>query len=147
MGAFAYVLGNSHSADSGLAVQDGTGAVIRSPYQNSSNGPSLVLNETPDADSQVPVNRRTADHSADCSQGKAFCSGIVTYTKESGLKAAGEGSGIIMTSDGYIITNAHVIDEASAVKVVMENGSEARRLLWAPTPKPTLRLLRLKKKT
>lgn len=33
-----------------------------------------------------------------------------------------EGSGIISRSDGYIITNAHVIDDASSVQVVLYNG-------------------------
>ncbi|MBE7092364.1 MAG: trypsin-like serine protease [Clostridiales bacterium] len=33
-----------------------------------------------------------------------------------------EGSGIISRSDGYIITNAHVIDNASSVQVVLYNG-------------------------
>ncbi len=33
-----------------------------------------------------------------------------------------EGSGIISRSDGYIITNAHVIDDASTVQVVLYNG-------------------------
>lgn len=34
----------------------------------------------------------------------------------------GEGSGIISRSDGYIITNAHVIDGASKVQVVLSNN-------------------------
>jgi len=35
----------------------------------------------------------------------------------------GEGSGIISRADGYIITNAHVIDGASSVQVVLNNGT------------------------
>lgn len=35
-----------------------------------------------------------------------------------------EGSGIIMSSDGYIITNAHVVKGASGMKVVLYNGEE-----------------------
>ncbi len=36
---------------------------------------------------------------------------------------SGEGSGIISRSDGYIITNAHVIEGASSVQVVLYNGT------------------------
>ncbi len=36
---------------------------------------------------------------------------------------SGEGSGIIASSDGYIITNAHVIENASALKVILSNGT------------------------
>lgn len=39
------------------------------------------------------------------------------------LREAGEGSGIIATSDGYIITNAHVVDGADALKVVLHDGT------------------------
>ena len=144
MGAFAYVLVNSHSADSGLAVQDGTGSSDSlSSYQNSSNGPSLVLNETPDADSQVPVTEGPLTIPQIAAKVKPSVVGIVTYTKESGLKAAGEGSGIIMTSDGYIITNAHVIDEASAGKVVMENGSEYEAAVVGTDAKTDLAVIKI----
>lgn len=36
---------------------------------------------------------------------------------------AGEGSGIIATQDGYIITNAHVVDGADSLKVILYDGS------------------------
>lgn len=35
---------------------------------------------------------------------------------------AGEGSGVIATSDGYIITNEHVVDGASMLKVTLPSG-------------------------
>lgn len=38
------------------------------------------------------------------------------------VSPAGEGSGIIATSDGYIITNAHVVDGASSLKVILSDG-------------------------
>ena len=40
----------------------------------------------------------------------------------SGVSPAGEGSGIIATGDGYIITNAHVVDGASSLKVILSDG-------------------------
>ncbi|QNO19379.1 trypsin-like peptidase domain-containing protein [Caproicibacterium amylolyticum] len=44
-------------------------------------------------------------------------------SEESGsLSPAGEGSGVITSSDGYIMTNAHVVESASALKVVLNNG-------------------------
>ncbi len=36
---------------------------------------------------------------------------------------AGEGSGIIATEDGYIITNNHVVDGAASLKVVLYDGT------------------------
>lgn len=36
--------------------------------------------------------------------------------------ASGAGSGVILTSDGYIVTNNHVIDGASKITVTLKNG-------------------------
>ena len=43
-------------------------------------------------------------------------------TTGSDVSPTSEGSGIIATTDGYIITNAHVVSGASALKVVLYNG-------------------------
>jgi serine protease Do len=37
---------------------------------------------------------------------------------------SGAGSGVVITSDGYILTNNHVVDGASTVKVTLANGTE-----------------------
>lgn len=44
----------------------------------------------------------------------------------SDLAGLGEGSGIVMTADGYVLTNAHVIDSRSDVyiRIVLLNGEE-----------------------
>ncbi|MEW6303226.1 MAG: trypsin-like peptidase domain-containing protein, partial [Verrucomicrobiota bacterium] len=36
----------------------------------------------------------------------------------------GQGSGVIIREDGYIMTNRHVVDEAEKVKVKLKNGTE-----------------------
>lgn len=41
---------------------------------------------------------------------------------QTAVSPASEGSGIIATSDGYIITNAHVVNGASSLKVILSNG-------------------------
>lgn len=49
--------------------------------------------------------------------------GVLQYRKGS-VTPAGEGSGIVMTQDGYIITNYHVIADADRVAVVTSDKKE-----------------------
>lgn len=53
---------------------------------------------------------------------------VVTSIKTTDLlgqnyEAAAAGTGIIVTSDGYILTNKHVIDGASSITVVLDDGT------------------------
>lgn len=50
---------------------------------------------------------------------------IEIFSNKSNLIPDGQGSGIIMTENGYIVTNAHVVDPAKkGIKVVLNNGDE-----------------------
>ena len=49
--------------------------------------------------------------------------GIIQY-RQGSLSETGEGSGIIMSADGRIITNHHVIEGANRLEVVMQNGTK-----------------------
>ena len=46
---------------------------------------------------------------------------ITTYNDLSGSKAVGSGSGIILSEDGYIVTNAHVITSAKYLSVKLDD--------------------------
>ncbi|MFR2561582.1 MAG: trypsin-like peptidase domain-containing protein [Anaeromassilibacillus sp.] len=57
-----------------------------------------------------------------------------------------EGSGIIATSDGYIITNAHVVEGASSLKVILSDGTSYEAQLVGSdsiTDWPSLRSIQL----
>lgn len=59
---------------------------------------------------------------------KSVSSAIVSieaFSTQSAFTAAGRGSGFLITSDGYIVTNAHVIDSADyGIKVILDNEQE-----------------------
>ncbi|MGN0479318.1 MAG: S1C family serine protease [Hominenteromicrobium sp.] len=42
----------------------------------------------------------------------------------SNVSPAGEGSGIIFSEDGYIVTNEHVVDGATSLKVILSDGTK-----------------------
>lgn len=48
--------------------------------------------------------------------------GVLNYAKIDDISHQSEGSGIIMSADGYIVTNAHVIEGAKMLKIVMNDG-------------------------
>ncbi len=77
---------------------------------------------------------------------KASVVGIVNYQQSSGsmyTTGAGEGSGIIMSEDGYIITNAHVIEGAVGLKVVLDNGSEFSAQIVGSDSKTDLAVIKI----
>ena len=55
----------------------------------------------------------------------------------------GGGSGIIINSDGYIITNQHVINGATTVKVVLNNGKEYDAKLIGQDRKTDLAVIKI----
>lgn len=69
------------------------------------------------------VNERTSYAGNFGGQDNGQQNGATNGTSDnSGVSPASEGSGIIATSDGYIITNAHVVDGASSLKVILSSG-------------------------
>lgn len=58
--------------------------------------------------------------------------------------AEGTGSGIIISKDGYIVTNNHVIDGASAVKVTLNTGSEYEAKVIGSDSKTDLAVIKIK---
>ena len=55
----------------------------------------------------------------------------------------GAGSGVIYSEDGYIITNNHVIDKASNIKVTLNDGSIHEAQLVATDPQTDLAVIKI----
>jgi serine protease Do len=55
----------------------------------------------------------------------------------------GQGSGVIVTKDGYILTNNHVVDEADEVKVVLLDGREFTGKVVGKDPKTDVAVLKV----
>jgi len=56
------------------------------------------------------------------------------------------GSGVIISEDGYIVTNNHVIDEASEIKVTLSNKKSYTAKLIGADPSSDLAMLKIEEK-
>lgn len=55
----------------------------------------------------------------------------------------GAGSGFIISDDGYIVTNFHVIEKTNEIEVVMDNGARFIAVIKGIDPKTDLALLKI----
>ena len=90
--------------------------LISSETSPKSDETASVLSESEIAEKVLPSIVLIENYQKSTSMGYPFGSASGELTP------AGEGSGIIASSDGYIITNAHVVADASALKVVTYSG-------------------------
>ena len=60
-----------------------------------------------------------------------------------GREVRGKGSGVILSSDGYIVTNRHVIEEANRIRVTLPNGQWHYARLIGHDPQTDLAVIRI----
>jgi len=63
------------------------------------------------------------------------------------FKRRGLGSGFIFSEDGYIITNNHVVERATDIKVILQNGDSYAAKTIGTDPKSDLALLKIEPKS
>jgi len=56
----------------------------------------------------------------------------------------GEGSGIIVTEDGYILTNNHVVDNADTIEVTLQDGRKFKGEVKGTDPKTDIAVVKIK---
>ena len=118
----------SVSSIGGFAVLVNRGVVKLSPPQEQVTPTSDLNVEATDIVANTPapltqtsiVGMLTAQQVAQKVIPSVVC--IENFSLNS-MQPSGEGSGIIMTADGYIMTNAHVVAGASSLKVVLHDGA------------------------
>ncbi len=111
----ATVAGNNAEAKmEALLEETDTGVIYRSVKTTVSSTerdePALTVADTVDltADSVVEISTQM----------------VTNYFGFGQSVSAGAGSGVILTENGYIVTNNHVVKDASAIKVILRSGEE-----------------------
>lgn len=103
----------------GHLVYTGDGNVV-SASAETGDTPTVQLNSTPDLD---PDNYDTVNGLAGEEIYKKVSPSIVSVISTM-ANGTGSGSGVIMSSDGYIITNNHVVEGAQSVTVQLSDGKQ-----------------------
>ena len=89
----------------------------------SDSAPTLQINSKPTSDSSKSSdNYDTADGMAGEDIYKKVNPSVVSVISTTS-EGTGSGSGVIMSKDGYIITNNHVVDGAQSVSVQLSDGT------------------------
>lgn len=111
----------------------------------SESSPSLNINSTPKLESEAPTSGEELTTVQIAAKVRPSVVGVVCYQRKSGTQASSQGSGIIMSGDGLIITNAHVVDGADGIKVVLDNGEEYTASLVGMDTKTDLAVVKIQK--
>ncbi|SFC23590.1 S1C family serine protease [Ruminococcus albus] len=66
------------------------------------------------------------------------------FTEQSTIMPSGKGSGIIISTDGYIVSNAHVIDKAkNGIKAVLSDGREYAAEVIGSDPRTDIAVIKI----
>ena len=111
---------------------------------------ALVVNSKPSgADEYTANSDGSLTAAAVIAKVRPSIVGIVQYTNSSttGIPSvSGQGSGIIISEDGVIITNAHVVEGASMVTVVLDSEEEYRAEIKGIDTQTDLAVLKIEAK-
>ena len=95
-----------------------------------SAGMTTALNEratpalaTPQAQPVADVERPASVGRDDIASVASAVSPSVVFLEVAGAQGQGSGSGVVLREDGYVLTNAHVVQGATAVRVTLPDGN------------------------
>jgi len=129
----------------------GTGAALRSGASPASAAPSALTDN-----SISDVAERVVDSVVNISTSHAVEAGPASFDPffsdpfspgfgdPSDRKAMSKGSGVVVTSSGRILTNAHVVKDADDIKVTLHDGNDYDAKVVGVDPKADLAVIQLK---
>ncbi len=139
-------LGSMLASNSGIVAANGESSNSSESSNNSESSKSnLVINKADGTEVAATTTQEIAEKAADS---------VVEITTETVVNgqflqqyvSQGAGSGVIISEDGYIITNNHVIDGANNITVRLKNGKSYTAKLIGKDSKIDVALLKIDEK-
>lgn len=122
-------------------------AGARMALSNGTSSPSSIISETTSPNGNVAV--KVMDVSDIVTKLRPSVVEITTESVSSGnsvfgeYRATGAGSGVILSEDGYIVTNNHVIANASSITVKTLDGNEYPAKLCGTDPQTDIAVIKV----
>ena len=109
---------------------------------NSPEVPSMTVQNAPGAQSLADFRVAARKVLPSVVSIETAARGRSMFAREVSLFPAGSGSGVVISADGYIVTNNHVVRDATEVEVVMDGGRTLRARVIGTDQRTDLALLR-----
>lgn len=149
LGAYLFV---QHSNSGSLSDQviDGNrnnlAKMVNMPAYNPALTDNFVDASASSINSVVHVTTKTVRTTIHHDPFYEFFYGPGTGNREFKQFGSGSGSGVIVSSEGYIVTNNHVIDNASEIEVIMNDNSKYSATIIGTDPSTDLAVLKINAK-
>ena len=123
-----------------------SGNYINLTQQSVSGSGSAVLTGTVEVQGQVLDVTQIAEVVGPSVVGIVVNQTYTTWNGATYKQESESGSGIIISNDGYIITNSHVIEDASAIDVVLNTGEKYKAEVLGKDSKTDLAVVKINAK-
>lgn len=127
----------------GDTISDGTKSLPIGDESTSSSVGQLQIAGKPEINESVPVGGKMTIPQVAAAVSPSVVGVIQSQNATRYYETTGMGSGIIMSEDGYIITNAHVVEGGVAFKVELHDGTPYEAKLVGADPMTDLAVLKI----
>jgi len=126
-------------------TEDGTGIIgaVPPPVQGSGGEVNLHIETRPPSSDYLPAVGELMTIPQVARVVRPSVVGVINYRTDQLLMPATEGSGIIISEDGFIVTNAHVVERSESIVVVFEDNSEHEAVIIGYDIRTDLAVLRV----
>ena len=97
-------------------------ALVSAGMTTALSEPATAPAAAPQAQSVADVERPSSVAPGDIASVASAVSPSVVFLEVTGPQGQGSGSGVVLREDGYVLTNAHVVNGAAAVRVTLPDG-------------------------